>query len=122
MLKFAALGKQFVDHLLVCTPSSTLQEPATDGKKKPAAGVKKAAAPGKADGKAAAAKAADKPAAKKKAEGASQGSSTGATVKREKKVYDLPGQTRDTPAEVCCMGQLVSCRALLALLFWPMYP
>lgn len=97
--RIEALGLAVGGSCLTPARLSSLQEPAAAGRKKPAAGGKKAAAPaGKADGKAAAAKAAGKP--RTMAEVASQSSSKTVAVKREKKVYDIPGQTRDTPAEV----------------------
>lgn len=49
-----------------------------------------------------AAKPKPKPAAAKAASKAAAGEGEGGKVKRERKVFELPGQTRDTPEEVRC--------------------
>ena len=82
------------------------QEPASGGKSaRVGSGGKKAAPPAEtADKKKAPAAAAPTAvAAKKKALQPGSSAAEGA-VKREKKVFDMPGQTRETPAEVRADG------------------
>ncbi len=44
-------------------------------------------------------------AARKSAKSSGESKAEKITIKREKKVYELPGQTRDTPDEVCHCSQ-----------------